>query len=174
MKFDLRTFNRMALTLTIGLSCVVLLLIAFHTHTSLASIYSTQSPNSVYTATHFIYLPLVSSGPSCTNPPSNTVMIAGQATVHGKPAQAGVPFSLWFQVFDNMPALVMTTTTRADGSFCLVPNGWLDSCRGMWYWVYFTYVEGTMPPDDYATGWQAMVEACEPGKVYTLTAEIGK
>jgi hypothetical protein len=174
MNFNLRAFNRMAIASAIGLSCVVLLLIAFHTSTSLANTYSNQPLNSVYTVTHIVYLPLVTSIHPCANPPSGTVMITGQATVHAKPAQPGVPFILWFQPIDAPGFRMLTTTTYADGNFCIGPVNKLKSCGSPSYWVRFIYVAETMPLDDYTDDWYMPVRACESGKVYTVTAEIGK
>jgi hypothetical protein len=168
----LGALNRISTALALAVLSVALSLIALNTNTGMTSSYFTESFNTTFTPTQSVYLPFVSFESSCTNPPSGTAIIAGQATVHGQPAQAGVPFSLWFQVFDSMPGIVETTTTRSDGSFCFRPVGL--ACRGIWYLVGFRYISGTMPADDYTDSWSSMVHTCESGKVYTATAEIGK
>jgi hypothetical protein len=129
----------------------------------------------VITPAHFVYLPLISAVRACTNPPTGTVMIAGRATVHGRPAQPGVPFSLWHGYWEHWPYQVMTTTTRNDGSFCFEPIEPLSYCYGVWYFVRFDRAAVTPPDDIYTDRWVSNpIVACESGQVYTATAEIGR
>jgi hypothetical protein len=131
--------------------------------------------NGIITPTHFVYLPLVPNEQDCANPPTGTLLIAGRATVHGRPAQPGVPFSLWYRHWEYQPYPVMTTTTRSGGSFCFGPIEPLDYCYAIWYHVYFDRAVGSMPTDDYIDWWLSdRIYACEAGRVYTVSAEIGK
>ena len=171
----IRSFARMSAVFILATLAVGAVLVALDTVKGSASSQAIESLGDTLTPTHFVYLPFVFNERPCTDPPSGTVMIAGQATVHGKPAQSGVPFHLyWHPHWEYPGTLIETTTTGNEGRFCFGPVDVLPYCRGMWYAVSFWYVSGTMPEDDYASSWWKQVLACQSGKVYTVSAEIGR
>jgi hypothetical protein len=158
------SFRRVALSTAVAFLGVVLFFVVLGSDADKARSYAQVTTGTTLTATHYLYLPVVSHEPLCANPPEDKVIIAGQATVYGEPAPAGVPFTLSYQAHWSYPSThVLTMTTRNDGGFCSGPIDPLSYCRGMWYVVY--------QPD---SAWLAHVVACEPGQVYTVTAEIGK
>jgi hypothetical protein len=167
-----RTLNRIGIVFLITLLAVMLPLVVLNASRDTDS-HPIAQPSDTFTATQFIYLPFISHERPCTDPPSGTMMIAGQATVEGRPAQPNVPFALRFQFFDSSPSVPMTVTTRNGGSFCFGPIGTLPSCRGMWYIVSFHDTGELAPTDNYIPWWNHLVmRACE-SKVYTVSAEIG-
>jgi len=151
--------------------CTVLALSLFGTIFTLTAIKADASPpSSNLTAglsdplTHTLYLPSIYYEPTCMNPPSDTVAILGQATVHGNPAPPGIPFLLTYRPHWETPGThILTMTTRSDGSFCSGPVSVLSYCHGMWYEIY-----------EAGSGWWTQIVACESGKVYTVTAEISR
>ena len=170
------SFNRIIIVLTLALLGIALSLTAIEAGTSILDLQTAEQLNDAFTPTHLVYMPFVSSEYLCTDPPSGNVIITGRATVHGRPAQPGVPFVLSYRPNWEWPPTIPieTVTTWIDGSFCFKPIAPLQYCHGMWYQVTFNYVSGTMPEDDYAPTFFRYVFACEAGKVYTVNAEIGK
>ena len=168
------SFARMSTVFVLAALAVGLVLVALDTGKGKASSQTIVSLGDTLTPTHFAYLPFVFNERPCTDPPSGTVMIAGQATVHGRPAQPGVPFVLSYRHIEYPPSFVAAVTTRNDGSFCFGSIPALDYCHWIWYEVSFQYISGTMPEDDYASSWWEQVFACQSGKVYTVSAEIGR
>jgi hypothetical protein len=143
---------------------VGLSLVAFKTDISTASSNLPMSERLNSTLTHTLYLPAVYYEPTCTNPPSGTAAILGQATVHGNSAGPNISFVLSYRAhWEYPPSRVLTMTTNADGSFCSGPVTVLSYCHGMWYEIY-----------EPSSSWRAQVFACESGKVYTVSAEIGE
>ena len=170
-----RSFARMSVVLIFAILAVGLVLVALDTGKGKASSQTIVSLGDTLTPTHFVYLPFVFNERLCTDPPSGTVMIAGQATVHGRPAQPGVPFILSYGTWEWPAYPIMTMTTRNNGSFCFGPVRVLDYCYAVYYRVDFHYAEGMMPKDDYVLSWSSnLLRACKSGMVYTVSAEIGK
>ena len=119
------------------------------------------------------YLPVVSVSRPCVPPLAGTVSILGQATVHGRSAQPGVPFRLSRVFWEYGPTALMTVTTGLDGAFCFASVPTLSNCHGLWYQVDYNYVAGMMPEDDYGQQWaQCYVAGCQAGTVYSVSAEI--
>lgn len=143
---------------------LVLLPAVIQTNTSLARSDLPEKADSIPALTHTLYLPVIHNEPICANLPGDTVAILGQATIHGNPAGPNIPFALFYRAhWEYPPSYVLTMTTRNDGSFCSGPVNVLSYCYGTWYEIY--------GPN---ASWQGQVSACEAGKVYTITAEIGE
>ena len=156
------SIRRTCIIVALSLFGIVLSLAAIKTDTSIASSNLPERLNEPLT--HTLYLPAIYYEPTCINPPSGTVAILGQATVHGNPAPSGISFILTYRPHWETPGtVVLTMTTRSDGSFCSGPVNMLSYCHGMWYEIY-----------EPSSSWWKQVVACESGKVYTVSAEIGK
>jgi len=141
-----------------------LLLLAIKTDISTSSSNFSVSNRLNPTLTHTLYLPVVYYEPTCTNPPSGTVAISGFATIHGNPAGPNISFVLSYRAhWASPPTRVLTMTTHDDGSFCSGPVTALSYCYGMWYEIY-----------EPSSSWWTQVVACESGKVYSISAEIGE
>jgi hypothetical protein len=124
--------------------------------------------------THVLYYPTAFGTRPCDPPLPGTASIAGQATVHGRPAPPGVPFRLSYVFWEARPVSMMTVTTGINGQFCFPSIPVLPYCHGYWYEVMFQYAEGVGPGDEYRSWWLREVPLCEAGLVYHLTAEIGR
>lgn len=167
-------FSRVGIALILASISLALLVILLNTGQSVANASHVRRSEAVFTPTHFVYLPIISYEIACTNPPSGTVMIGGQAAVHGQPARAGIPFRLLYSAHWDSPAYyILTATTRSGGGFCFGPVDMLEY-RGSWYKVVFNpewisdegYIHWASPMLYYSE--------IEPEKVYTFVAEIGE
>ncbi len=156
--------RRKCTILVLSLFGVMLSLAAIKTDTSIASSDLPVRVRLSQALTHTLYLPIVYYEPTCTDPPSGTVAILGQATIHGNPAGPNIPFVLSYRAhWEYPPSRVLTMTTRSDGSFCSGPINVLSYCYGMWYEIY-----------EQSSSWWKQVFACKSGTVYTITAEIAR
>jgi hypothetical protein len=157
-----RMLSRISGAIALASTSIALLILSLNYGASKVS--STPAVQAtIFTPTYSYYLPIVPYEPTCANPPSGTIAISGLATIHGNPAGPGIPFRLIYQTWEGFGNFVFTMTTRSDGSFCSGPVRMLSYCYGIWYSVY--------QPD---SGWWRQIFACESGKIYTVTAEIGQ
>lgn len=157
------TLSRIGLVCIVAVASVALALVALGVSSGATASQAVERLTSEVTPTHLVYLPIISYERVCADPPAGAVMIAGQATIYEKPAGPGIPFivhRVWH--WETRPSVIMTVTTRNDGSFCAGPLESLPSCRGTWY---------AITTENWYSG---AILACEPGKVYTVSAEIGR
>ena len=128
----IRSFARMSAVFILAVLAVGVVLVALDIGKGSVSSQVIESLGDTLTPTHFVYLPFVYIERPCMDPPSGTVMIAGQATVHGRPAQPGVPFVLSYGTWEWPAYPIVTTTTRNNGSFCFGPVDMLDYCYAVY------------------------------------------
>ncbi len=155
--------------LLVSLGCVFLYAVLTPAPT-VVYVHRARQLEAVLTPTYSVYLPAISHEIACVNPPSGTVMIGGQAPVHGQPARAGIPFPLEYTAhWDIRPYYILTATTCSDGRFCSGPVDMLIYPHP-WYVVVFN---PEWVPDEGHAAWASprlVYGEIEAGRVYTFGA----